>query len=183
MIDHKRKFIFIHIPKAGGTSVEAALELKGGPQHVPFKFHPNKNEYFSFTIIRNIFDKAVSWYLFHKKNYPKLNEYQTKDFNEWVRLGMKTHSAYTLVKNPLSDLDFLEDSDNKVKLNFIGRFGNFQEDFDIICGKIGIPQQKLPHKNKSEHKHYTEYYDDETRDIVAKRYAKDIEYFGYKFGE
>ena len=68
-------------------------------------------------------------------------------------------------------------------IDFIGRFESVYSDFNFICEKLAI-SLKLPHQNKTWNKsNYTEYYNDETRQIVAEKYAKDIEYFGYKFGE
>jgi len=60
---------------------------------------------------------------------------------------------------------------------------NIESDWKIVADRIGV-SDKLPHINKSkQNKHYTEYYTTELRDLIARRYEKDIELFGYKFSD
>ena len=63
----------------------------------------------------------------------------------------------------------------------IARFERLDEDWARICERLGrdIP---LPELNVSAKSHYTEYYDDRLREIVARRNAPLIDRFGYRFG-
>ena len=185
MISHKHKCVFIHIPKTSGVSIYNVLESRE-QHHKTLDGHKGwKHEYFKFCFVRNTWDRFLSTYFYFKK-YGRRRPGDLKDgkiINQFKDFKGFVESFHNIEKK-FSDRHFncqvywIDE-----RLDFIGKFENLQEDFNIVCDKIGIPQQKLPHKNKSKHKHYTEYYDDETRQIVAEKYAKDIERFGYEFGE
>ena len=154
-----------------------------------------KNINFSFAFVRNPYDRCVSAWkdLCTKKNKIDMS---FKNFLKYVvkRQRMPENCTY----RPNEKINFcwyihscsVFNIENKIfsergeqKVDFIGKYENLQKDFDTICDKIGMPRQQLPHFNKTKHKHYTEYYDDDTREIVADVFSKDIEHFGYKFGE
>jgi hypothetical protein len=199
MINHKHKYIFIHIPKCGGSSIEKVLRRGGGHESISNKkssdfkinsqhaslseqiefYNINKN-IFSFTFIRNPWSRFVS-YFFHLKNIGFVKK--KVSFNEFTMdlLLRNWDCEYIAPVHPPKN--FMAPCAEWVSgVSFVGKLENFQEDFNIICDKIGIPSQKLPHENKGKHKHYTKYYDTGARQLVAEKYAKDIEMFGYKFG-
>tara|TARA_R100000030_G_scaffold33309_1_gene24820 strand:+ start:491 stop:1099 length:609 start_codon:yes stop_codon:yes gene_type:complete len=202
MISHKHKFIFIHIPKNAGTSIESifwsrgAQKIDGSDIHYDTIDEITAYNYFIFSIKRNPYCRIVSLWKYwtsvwiplfaHNKVEIELNKYDwdfssfCKNFPIFADVIEKYHKKERVHFLPQVSIN---DNPNYVKVDFWMRFENLQEDFNIVCDKIGIPQQKLSHKNKTNHKHYTEYYDDKTREIVAELYTKDIEYFGYKFGE
>ena len=187
MINHQYRLLFIHIPKTGGSSVEnfftsnyseGGLEskhktAKAYESEFPYEF----KEYFTFSIIRNPWEKCYSHYNYRARDNSQNGFTGFSDFKNWILRKINSPLVFQ------TQFDFLKNAYDEILLDHIMSFENLQEDFNIVCDKIGIPHSQLPHKNKTKHKHYTEYYDEETKSIVAEKYAKDIEYFNYKFGE
>jgi hypothetical protein len=205
MISHSKKFIFIHIPKTGGSSIEWYISSYIKPDFPIFGYdEANKlhrqhatleqlkniykikiDDYFKFTVCRNPYERAVSGYFWF------LEAGLLKDST--------TFKDYLLIRNGCEKLNHLNsrrgrgdhfytqlkyiEIEEKNKIDFVIRFEKLQQDFDIVCTKIGLPHQKLPHIKKTCYKHYTSYYDKETREIVEQKYANDIKYLGYEFGE
>jgi len=96
---------------------------------------------------------------------------------------------FSIVRNPwdkvvsqyfMTKLDWLTDDTGEIMVDFIGRFENLEDSFQTVCKEIGV-KVKLPFVNKTEHKQYQCYYDDETKEIVRNSFKIDIERFNYKF--
>ena len=172
------KFLYENSDIKSGFPLNTGKDVGHGRE-----YKQNWDEYFRFTIVRNPWDRLLSFY------QNKLHNIQIEDTEFSIFKGCIDFKkfVYAIKERDLERCDGHFKLQSQMfpldKIDFIGRFENLQGDFNTVCDKIGIPQQQLPHENKTKHKHYTEYYDDETRQIVAEKYAKDIEYFGYKFGE
>jgi tetratricopeptide (TPR) repeat protein len=71
----------------------------------------------------------------------------------------------------------------------IGRFENLQEDFLKIAEHLGVAEtgelakalNQCERKNPSRHSHYSHYYDDELRQLIADKEYSLIQSFGYCF--
>ena len=66
-------------------------------------------------------------------------------------------------------------------LDMLLRFEHLDEDFAVLCERLRIPHQPLPRVNASRRKPYPSYYDDETRDMVRRKFREEVDFGGYRF--
>jgi len=185
--------IFIHIPKAAGTSIEKSLGFIRARTPARFKnlFNNKSGMYsfghievrkrladgsiskefydsaFKFCFCRNPYDRAVSHYFYARKRHPK--EFSPKvSFIDFTRTLGDYGRMFRLQSYYVEKLEF----------DFIGRFERLKEDFNYIANHLGI-NAELIKDNATKHKPYWEYYNSESIENVKKFYDKDFKRFGY----
>lgn len=182
-----KPFIFVHIPKTGGLAIQNALRIDWHPCgcHEYFSKYPKylRESVFSFTVVRNPYDRIVSAYNYLKqeigniddKNFNDQHLSKYKNFNDFV----KDFEHVKTLQNWIHFVPMTKFIDDEIK--FVGRFENLQDDFNIICDNIDIERIQLNKINVSHHTHYSTYYDEESKRIVENFYKDDINKFGYSF--
>jgi hypothetical protein len=74
----------------------------------------------------------------------------------------------------------LTDAEGKLLVDFVGRYETLAQDFAQICDRLAIAVE-LPHVNRTAHWDYRDYYDTQTRQLVAEHFRADVELFHYEF--
>lgn len=178
LLSHTRKFAFVHVPKTGGTSILTALTA-----HVRNEGHFRTTgahttaaevrhqvgaprwdrQYFTCGIVRNPWEMLVSMFAAFSI---------AGSFEQFIN-----GNVFPLF--PGTQRDYLFENGRQI-VSYIGRFERLDESYATIANHLGI-DPTLPHENRSTHCPYREYYDDRTRDFVARRFAADVEEFDYEF--
>jgi Sulfotransferase family len=197
-------WIFVHVQKTGGNSVRAALggDIFDARKH--FLARELREVYgravwdsrFKFSFVRNPWDRLVSWWslIDNARRYLDLTNPPNKFFG-YVLTRARSFEEFLLrcddeiVDNDgrknifRNQIDYLVDDDGTIIVDLIGRFERLQESFDEISRRLGRKPVELPRTNVSRHRDYSEYYTPALAEMVARHYERDIEAFGYRFGQ
>ncbi|MCX7553346.1 sulfotransferase family 2 domain-containing protein [Marinicella sp. S1101] len=179
-------FIFIHINKTAGSSVEKALNLPF--EHLTAQEKQAEvgmqkwQDKFTFSFVRNPFDKVCSHYRYRVKT----NQTQLKDkplsFSDWVALsyGEKKPFYYDQPRMFMPQTDWLCDEQGQIMVDAVYHFESLQEDFQTIKKKFGLSAD-LPHLKPTKPVSYQTFYDNRAKQIIEQHFAADLDAFGYEF--
>ena len=208
MLSSSKRFLFIHVPKTAGNSIQDALRDYSDDQIVARNQGQDGIERFGVRSSR-----------YDTKKHSTLSDYE-RAYGKPMMAGLLKFSC---VRNPwdrcmshyfspnmeehhggpipwskerflpwvrtVKPLAFYYSAGEKLQpidvaasnLDLIIRHEALGSGFDAFCGKVGLPKLALAHRNASRQKDQRKFYDAECVRLVRDLFAEEIEYFGYSF--
>jgi hypothetical protein len=202
MISFQKRFLFVHIPKTAGNSIQSVLRdysehelvaLRGGQDGVQrfglrnpkykIKKHSTLAEYRA-ALGEGQFAELYKFTCV-RNPWDRMVSYYftpTQKAEAWDRKKFRK-----AISRALSVADYLRLNKGKGdpfgNVDYVMRFENLTDDFRTVCAALDILPTILPKYNRSNREHYSKYFDEELRELVRARFAADIERFGYTFEE
>ncbi|WP_172402065.1 sulfotransferase family 2 domain-containing protein [Ensifer aridi] len=190
IINHSKKFVFIHVPKTGGTSVQTALlsvpdsRIPGQTKHWTANdllrsrrwWHRPLDGYVFFAFVRNPWDRFLSLHRYLRTK-PKYQSRVPAQFASFVALLANREPWLMGLHSIHSQSDFVVGTECK-----IGRYESLGEDFAAISASFGL-KLDLPRLNVSATSKvdYRQFYSDVDAEVIGSEYEADLKRFGYAF--
>ena len=206
-IDMDKNFVFIHIPKNGGTSIYKNLGLDNSnhrtvKQYINFFGQKKYDELFSFAFVRNPFSRFISLYNYarmevsyyhnniepekalygHHMDYQLLKNATIEQAAIFLQEGKLKHNGPHIQWNPQTF--WLKDDNDKLNVKYLGKL----EDLDFNMRNIYRltnydkgKQIKRINASSENALDYKKLIKPSTRKILEDYYKEDLELFNYNF--
>lgn len=176
-----------------GRWVHRPMNSDGFEQHdwastIREKIDPEQwNAYLKFSIVRNPWDRVVSLFTWKARKDPSFREETRRlaasgDRDAELRFVRERFADF--VDGDWQTNDRFYYVDGQYCLDHMLRYESLPSDTLELCDRLGIPAIELPRLKagfRPGELHYSDYYDDRARAVVADRHRRDIERFGYAF--
>ena len=155
--------------------------------------------YTKFSIVRNPYERLYSWYLMFKHN--SIHGFESEKTDEVVEKAVLMYDSIREKLDPYiasfddfltvpnegffqrfyyNQLDYLE-INQQFAMDKVLRFEHLSDDFNAFAKELNL-NASLAHINKSvSEKSYRDVYSEKAKKLVAERFAKDLDFFGYSF--
>lgn len=203
MLSLKNNFLFIHIPKTGGNSMQNILSQYSDDEIVCLSPHQDGVERFEVRSQKYNTHKHSTYAEYRREYGGDVCDGLFKFCcvrNPWERVVSHYFSPHRgeVVWQREAFLQFINSAEVKplahylaaegddlqtavAKMSFVVRYESIQAGFDQVCDLLGLSRTSLPHRNKSQREAYTQYYDDESMAAVAEKFQDEIALFNYRF--
>lgn len=213
IVSPSRRFVFVHIPKTGGTSLSLALEGRARRDDILIGDTPKARRrkgrlaslgargrlwkharladldgyldpedlrsYFVFTIVRNPWDRMVSYHHWLKAQdfaHPAVSLARRTTLEEFLLDG----DTQTALRNDAARR-YVTDASGVERCDLFLRFEALDDGAVEVARRIGC-RLDLPHANRSgRDADYRRAYGPASAERVAQIFAEDIARFGYRF--
>ena len=199
IIDPTRKLVYAVNSKVACSSIKAAMfaqdipddysihhVTKSGNVYRKFgKLTAEEASWFSFSYVRNPFDRLVSCY--ESKYHHDIKMGQPNNFADYLDGLIAEDRGFDrfarqvcAIPSRMMDRHFMIQSDIMGGVQHVAKYEDMAEDFAEIQRKYDL--KPLPHFNNSggSRRDWRAYYTTETAKLVHKKYKKDFERFGYE---
>lgn len=138
-------------------------------------------ESFKFSSVRNPWARAVSLY-FRREGVKNREVASFEDFCDKHFHASDTCRQPTLHKN---QLDWLCDEQGHCLMDYVYKLENFDRAIEEIAaltnGRIRISNKRINANPEALAENYRDFYSERTKQVIARRFEKDIDYFKYSF--
>jgi len=204
----RQGFWFIDIPRTSSSSIKAVLGESCGcvygktnllekqyatPQilddHLPASDMRTMlgrfiwDKIFTFTIVRNPWERNFSMFNYRKKEGSIPQKLTFRDYVLALDKIEEHRDMFWYHAHRCGASHYVLDAEGTVIVDFIAKYENRSEDLQAVGSRIKIRNLEGLHIQSvsPNHKHYSEFYDEELKEIIQRRFARDIELFDYTF--
>lgn len=219
IVNKKYKFIYIHVPRTGGTALRNLFsksdltnfkdyfpEITYMPFHITMEqaynhypaFKDQFDSFYKFGFVRDPYDRFLSAFFYtsriiFKHPHTFFNEMGVKGITKHLKeiyikkLYGEGTKFFEIIKVP--QYKFLCDSNDKIIVNEVFRFENYNDNFLQLGKKLNLPLPFEWLQNNGVHQINESYkfdfdkkliLDDEIKDTIYNLYKKDFDIFNYQ---